>query len=616
MRLNCKFKPIMKAVAISVITLSTISNSFAQFTSSGAEQLSRGGTWNAPTDGDSVGPASPPNGDIVVFASSASNLVPGDTNGFSDVFQYTPDKRIELISVAAAPPPANSFIRGSAGVAISNLLPDGNYGVAFTSDAPNIIPNYIIPPGLNDNPRQVYLRFPKLQKTILVSVGQQSTVREVVGANNFCDQVSLVALADPTRFIVAFRSASTNLSNSPQDRTAATIFVVRIEFDSNGEPVIKKVDSPNRTPDGKVLAEALNHPVLNGDGKLVAFSSAAAMDETIANTGGKEQVYVFNYATQKARMVSRDSNGAPGNDHSTKPSISYQGDFVAFISRASNLVTRSNNTSATYLFSAPTKKIIQVNTSNSGNPSNGSSLAVSISPNGKLVLFADDGSNLGRASRAGVVQTYIKDPASGALTQTSTTPGGASADGNSGIHTVTLASGETQIIPSLSFGSTGFSSKVVFSSFTSVAQNLKFTPSGDTFANVYRTSLTPPKPKFSKNAPIEAPPDATITSPASGNEGATVLFQLQEFTDSSTSSQSINERRVEAAASSATRLQYKLEIRKVGATTRVFRTSSRNTVTVRKLTAGTYNVRYRVVKTVGKTSSKTKYSPTASLQIT
>ena len=614
MRLANGCKLLRNMALLSLVTVCSARQGFAQFNSSGAEQLSRGGAWDAPTDGDSVGPVSPPNGDIVVFASSASNLVSGDTNGFSDVFQYTPDKKIELISVAQNPAP-EGFIRGSAGPAISNILPDGTYAVAFTSDAPNIIPNYLPPPGANSNPRQVYLRFPKIGKTILVSVGQQSTGQEVIGANDFCDQVSVVALADPKRFIVAFRSAATNLTESPPERNVATIVIVRIEFNPNGEPVIRRVDSPNRTPDGAVLSSPLNHPVLNGDGRLVAFSSVAAMDSTVPSTGGKEQVYVFDHAIKAARMISRDASGAPGNDHSVSPSISYQGDFVAFISRASNLVPRGDNNPAAYLFSAPTKKITRVNTSGAGVPSNGKTLAVSISPSGKLVSFSDDGSNLSGVVPAGIAQTYIKDPISGSITLTSSTPAGAPADGNSGIHTVTLATGETQVLPSLSFGALGFNNKLIFNSFASVAQNLKFTPSNDSFANVYRTSITPPKPKLTKNVPIEAPPDITITSPSQNGSGATVVFQLQEFDSSSTSSFTTADGRVAAAASSSAKLEYKLEIRKVGATTRIFRTSSRNTVTVRKLATGTYNVRYRVVKTSGKTTTKSKYSPTASLQI-
>jgi hypothetical protein len=168
--------------------------------------------------------------------------------------------------------------------------------------------------------------------------------------------------------------------------------------------------------------------------------------------------------------------------------------------------------------------------------------------------------------------------------------------------------------PSLSFGGLGFNSRVTYTSFGSLAQNLKAIPSNDTYTNVYRTTITPPKPKFSRNAPIEAPPDATISSTLPNGQGATVVFQLQEF--ELASANAAYQSKASALAESSARLTYSLEIRKSGAKQRIFRTSSRNTVTVRKLAPGSYTVRYRVIKTSGRTVTKTQYSPKGSLQIT
>jgi|GEM_PF-2103676 len=616
MKKNLQISQFLLALVSIAIVFAGATIGHAQFTSSGAEQLSRGGSWSTTPDGSSTDPSAAPNGDIVAFASRASNLVAGDSNGYLDVFQYTPDKKIELISVAASAPPTTQIV-GSSGAFVSSVLPDGAYGVAFTSDAPNLVSNYSLPPGEKINPRQVYLRLPRINKTVLVSRGRESTDAAVVGANSGCDQVSVVAQADPDRFIVAFRSAATNLDDRSRTRTVMTIFVVRVEI-AGTEATVKQINAPHTSADGKILEFPLNNPVMSGDGRFVAFSSVAAMQEG-QPTEGKEQVYVFDYAAGKARMISRNAAGAPGDGDSAQPSISYQGDFVAFITRATNLVQRSVTTPMAVLFSAPTKKLTQVNTSSTGEASNGQVYAVSVNPGGKLVGFADDGSNLGNvASPAGVIQSYLKDPFTGAIVRTSTKPDGTAADGNSGAHNLELANGENPIITALSLGGLGFNSRVVYSTFGSVAQNLKFTPSSDTFANIYRTTITPPKPRFAKNAPIEAPPDTTISATLPGGKGATVIFQMQELDDSTSSSATAGARvdQVIAKASSKARLQYALEIRKSGTKQRILRTSSRNTVTVRKLAPGSYTVRYRVVKTSGKTVTRTKYSPKGSLTIT
>ncbi|MFN5063208.1 MAG: hypothetical protein ACK5GN_10210 [Pseudomonadota bacterium] len=602
------------SILINITALALLSiKSQAQFTSSGAEQISRGGSWNSAPDGQSTDPSSAPNGDIVAFSSRATNLVPGDTNDLSDVFIYTPDRKIELVSVPVGVAPQGP-IRGSGAPNVSSLLPDGQYAVAFTSDAPNLVPNYIVPPNSNFNPRQVYLRFPKLGKTLLVSRGVGSNPEQVEGANRPCDSVSVVAQADPNRFIVAFRSAATNLDDSPQDRTVETIFVVRVEFDGT-EPAIKRVEAPHRTPSGSILEHPLNNPVLSGNGRFVAFSSISQMEDGGNQSARNEQIYLFDYTGKRARMISRDASGRPGDGDSFQPSLSYQGDFLAFITRATNIVPRTINTPMAVLFSAPTKKITQVNSSASSEASNGQVYAVSISPGGKLVAFADDGTNLSKVtSLPGVIQTYVKEPASGVILRTSTTPAGAPADQNSGAHTVELPDGSTPMRPSLSFGGLGFNSRVTYTSFGSLAQNLKAIPSNDTYTNVYRTTITPPKPKFSRNAPIEAPPDATISSTLPNGQGATVVFQLQEF--ELASANAAYQSKASALAESSARLTYSLEIRKSGAKQRIFRTSSRNTVTVRKLAPGSYTVRYRVIKTSGRTVTKTQYSPKGSLQIT
>ena len=176
------------------------------FTTTGATQISIGRNNDGPSEG-SVAAVSPPNGDFVVFASKADNLVPNDTNFLSDVFLYTPGKPIELVSVVANSGQVPSG--ASTAPAVSPVLPDGSYAIAFVSDATDIVPGYSPQTG---NSKQVYIRLPKTNETLLVSAAPNTTGGPgQTGANAHCERVSITALPNPNRYVIAFQSLSSNL---------------------------------------------------------------------------------------------------------------------------------------------------------------------------------------------------------------------------------------------------------------------------------------------------------------------------------------------------------------------------------------------------------------------
>ena len=85
-------------------------------------------------NGTSSAPRLSADGRYVAFCSDASNLVPGDTNGVSDVFVY--DRQtdtIERVSVAADGTQGNGNSYGA------SISADGRY-VAFHSAASNLVP--------------------------------------------------------------------------------------------------------------------------------------------------------------------------------------------------------------------------------------------------------------------------------------------------------------------------------------------------------------------------------------------------------------------------------------------------------------------------------------------
>jgi Tol biopolymer transport system component len=90
----------------------------------------------APGNGWSRTPAISADGRFIAFASGASDLVPGDTNGGGDIFvRDRQTGKTELVSVGSGGEPANQPYVYGAGPAISA---DGRF-VAFMSDATNLV---------------------------------------------------------------------------------------------------------------------------------------------------------------------------------------------------------------------------------------------------------------------------------------------------------------------------------------------------------------------------------------------------------------------------------------------------------------------------------------------
>lgn len=117
------------------------------------------GMGAAAADGSSSTPSISADGRFVTFASSATNLVPGDTNGEQDIFVYDLlTDTMERVSVAIAAQP-NGF---SASPRISG---DGRY-VAFWSTASNLVS------GDTNSNTDIFVRDRTTGRTTLVSLGR------------------------------------------------------------------------------------------------------------------------------------------------------------------------------------------------------------------------------------------------------------------------------------------------------------------------------------------------------------------------------------------------------------------------------------------------------------
>ena len=90
------------------------------------------------TNGWSGEPTISGDGRYVAFCSEASNLVPGDTNGFRDIFVHDRQTGVtERVSIDSSGNQGNNI--SGYYVDSSSISADGRY-VAFDSDASNLVP--------------------------------------------------------------------------------------------------------------------------------------------------------------------------------------------------------------------------------------------------------------------------------------------------------------------------------------------------------------------------------------------------------------------------------------------------------------------------------------------
>ena len=83
------------------------------------------------------------------------------------------------------------------------------------------------------------------------------------------------------------------------------------------------------------------HPSLSADGSVVAYDTRNAADR--GDTNGQQDVYVLDRTTRTTTRVSVSTAGALSNGASYRPRLSPNGQFVGFLSKATNLVPADTN---------------------------------------------------------------------------------------------------------------------------------------------------------------------------------------------------------------------------------------------------------------------------------
>jgi len=234
-------------------------------------------------------------------------LIAGDNNGVHDIYLYDRGKRaLTRISTATGGGDANGASFGA------QITPDGRY-IVFTSSASNLVAG-------DTNARADVFRHDRTTgETVRISVATS-------GAQGSGD--SLLPRTSDDGNLVAFRSSSFDLvandANGVED-----IFVRDIAAGTT-----TRISNSVRGGDGD---RASLVPAISGDGRYVAFSSAAT-NLVAGDTNNLTDTFVRDRVLGTTTRISVSTNGGEADAACNSPSISRDGRFISFLSSATNLV--------------------------------------------------------------------------------------------------------------------------------------------------------------------------------------------------------------------------------------------------------------------------------------
>jgi Tol biopolymer transport system component len=338
-------------------------------------------------------PAISADGRYIAFESFATNLVPDDTNDAADMFVH--DRvtgSTERVSVASDGSQA-SF--RSAGLEFGSFTPsisgDGRF-VAFFSRAVNLVPD-------DTNDGDVFVHDRVTGSTERVSVASDGTQTDIH------NESYTPAISGDGRY-VAFSSRANNLVPGDTNGTFDTFVHDRVTGSTERVSV---------TGDGTQANGNTFNPSISGDGRHVAFDSDAS-NLVPGDTNSLPDVYLHDRDSGSVERVSVASDGAEGNNPSAHAVVTPDGRYVAFGSFANNLVPGDTSFYDMFVRDRVTGSTERVSVTSDGTQANEHSLGVDNSPavpaisgDGRYVAFTSRASNLVPADTNGVSDVFVRD---------------------------------------------------------------------------------------------------------------------------------------------------------------------------------------------------------------
>jgi Tol biopolymer transport system component len=316
-------------------------------------------------------------GRLVAFESDASNLVPGDTNGCSDIFIH------DLLTGATGRVSVDSQGAQANGPSrIAAISADGRF-VAFESDATNLVA------GDTNGTTDVFVHDNQTGATTRVSVSSQG------GEGDRWSGSPVISLDGR---MVVFLSPATNLVAGD---TNASIDVF-LHDAQTGETSRMSVNSQ-----GEEANQNCYSPAISADGKLVAFMSLAT-NLVQGDTNNRPDVFVHDPKTGATTRASVNSQGDQADGFSDHPALSADGRMVAFDSAADNLVPGVSS-GGVFLHDRSSGETTFVSFNSDGDQAHGGTDYPAVSADGRFVVFRSDADNLAPCDANATSDIFVRD---------------------------------------------------------------------------------------------------------------------------------------------------------------------------------------------------------------
>ncbi len=284
-------------------------------------------------------------------------------------------------------------------------ISEGGRFVAFSSRATNLLPTE-----------------PDSEAFADVFVFDRSTrTYEIVSRNQDGelpnDDCRFVSMTGDGR-LLAFTSGATNLVPEDSDPTVDAFLVDR----ETGIVTRPAAAAGNGNARFTQLSE---------DGRFLVFSSVAT-DLVPGDDNGVEDVFLLELATNRLTLVSQSQAGDLGGLESEEPSISGDGRFIAFTSRAANLVPGdTRDRPDVFLYDREAVTLARVSNGLGGSAGAQSSLFPWITRDGSAVAFRSFADDLVPGDTNADWDVFVWERATGEIERVSETPDGLDGDGNS-----------------------------------------------------------------------------------------------------------------------------------------------------------------------------------------
>jgi hypothetical protein len=324
-------------------------------------------------------------GRYVAFFSWSSNLVPGDSNVFRDVF------RKDLLSGETLLVSVGAQGLGNYDSRYPSLSYDGRY-VAFETSASNLVT------GDTNGALDIIV------KDMVSGLVTRASVDREGGQGNGSSTTPSISADGRT---VAFRSTATNLIVGWTDGNGATEDIFVKDLDT-GIVQLASVTSSRVQGNG-----ASSRPDISSDGRYVAFQSDAT-DLFSEDGNGSTDVFLKDLQTGVLSLVSsvNGSLAVEGNSGGSYfPGVSDDGRYVAFHSNSTNLITGDTNSRGdVFVKDLTSSAVILVSCDSDSVLGNNWSYDVpSLSGDGRYVAFRSVATNLVADDTNGQDDIFVKD---------------------------------------------------------------------------------------------------------------------------------------------------------------------------------------------------------------